>query len=148
MANSTLNGASKAYLELVANFPPRSIKSESGYLAVQEVMDNILDKEELSEDEQDYLDILGLLVDDYEKQQQINVPDIHGVELLEALIKERSLRQKDLVPIFKTESIVSAILNGHRKLTVEHIQGLAEYFHTSPSAFFPAEADLASMENL
>ena len=33
---------------------------------------------------------------------------------------ELGLQQKDLVPIFKTESIVSAILNGKRKFTVEH----------------------------
>ena len=141
MTNSTLNGAPRTYLELVASFPPRSITSESGYCAVQEVLDKLLDKEELSRDEQDYLDILGLLVSDYERRQQVKIPDNHGTELLEALIEEHSLRQKDLVPIFKTESIASAILNGHRKLTVEHIQKLAEYFHTSPSAFFPLGTD-------
>ena len=144
MTNSIFNGKTKSYLELISEFPPRSISSQAGLNAVQEVIDALLDQDELSEDEQDYLDVLGLLVVDYEKQLQLNIPDIHGVELLDALIKEHDLRQKDLVPIFKTESIISAILNGRRQLTVEHIQKLADYFNTSPSAFFPLKADSVS----
>ncbi|WP_017740628.1 hypothetical protein [Scytonema hofmannii] len=50
---------------------------------------------------------------------------------------ELNLRQKDLVPIFKMESIVCHGLNGKRKLTLEHIQKLADYFHVSPTVFFP-----------
>jgi HTH-type transcriptional regulator/antitoxin HigA len=73
---------------------------------------------------------------EYEQTQE-PIPDIYGVELLKVLIEERDLRQKDLVPIFKTESIVSAVLSGQRNLTVQHIQGLANFFHVSPAAFFP-----------
>jgi HTH-type transcriptional regulator / antitoxin HigA len=40
------------------------------------------------------------------------------------------------VPIFKTESIVSDVLNGKRKLTVQHIKELAQFFHISPAVFF------------
>lgn len=49
---------------------------------------------------------------------------------------ELGLKQKDLVPLFKTESIVSSILSGQRKFTVEHIEKLAEFFKVSPSVFF------------
>ncbi|MEH1795280.1 helix-turn-helix domain-containing protein [Nostoc sp.] len=56
--------------------------------------------------------------------------------MLQALIAEFDLRQKDLIPIFKTESIVSEVLSGQRKLTVRHIAGLAEFFRISPAAFF------------
>ena len=144
MTNSTFNGKSKSYLELVTNFPPRSITSDAELHKVEKVIDVLLDQDGLSPDGQDYLDVLGLLVKDYEERIQIKIPDIYGVELLKALIKDRGLRQKELVHIFKTESIISAILKGQRRLTVEHIKKLAEYFHVSPSAFFPLEADLAS----
>jgi HTH-type transcriptional regulator / antitoxin HigA len=56
---------------------------------------------------------------------------------LNVLIEEWGLKQKELVAIFKTESIVSAVINGHRQLTVEHIERLAEFFHVSPAVFFP-----------
>lgn len=127
----------KPYLELLHDFPPRPIKSEADYDAVQEVVDALLDAEELTEDQQDYLDLLGLLIYEYE-EKHITIPDLTGGELLKALIAEFDLKQKDLVPIFKTESIVSAVLNGHRSLTVEHIEKLAQFFHISPSFFFDA----------
>ncbi|WP_293157294.1 MULTISPECIES: transcriptional regulator [unclassified Microcoleus] len=77
----------------------------------------------------------------YEYEQTLEpIPDIYGVELLKALIEEFELRQKDLVAIFKTESIVSDILREKRQLTTEHIQKLAEFFYVSPAAFFPLNA--------
>ncbi len=63
------------------------------------------------------------------------MPDIYGVYLLQVLREENRLLQKDLVPIFKTESIISAILKKRRKLTTRHIEELAEFFHISPAAF-------------
>ncbi len=130
----------KTYIELLQAFPPRPIKSEEELLATQEVIDSLIDRamESLSPDESDYLDVLGTLVYEYEQTQE-PVPDIYGVELLKVWMEELGLRQKDLVAIFKTESIVSDILKKRRMLTTRHIQELAEFFHTSPSAFFPLQ---------
>jgi HTH-type transcriptional regulator/antitoxin HigA len=124
-----------SYIELLQKFPPRPIKSEAEFLAVQEVIDTLLDSGEITPEKQDYINVLGMLVHEYE-EKHISVPDLSGVELLKALIDEFSLKQKDLVPVFKTESIVSAILNGQRKFTVEHIEKLADFFKISPSVFF------------
>ncbi|WP_315789042.1 transcriptional regulator [Fischerella sp. JS2] len=125
------------YTELLINFPPRIIKSEEDFQKTQACVDRLLDKGELTQAEEDYLDLLGVLISEYEQGQDL-VPDIYGVELLKVLIEELNLKQKDLVPIFKTESIVSDVLNGKRKLTVEHIQKLGEFFKVSPVVFFPA----------
>jgi HTH-type transcriptional regulator/antitoxin HigA len=46
------------------------------------------------------------------------------------------LKQKDLVNIFGTPSIISEVLNGKRKLTTEHIRKLSRKFHVSPELFF------------
>ncbi|PSB67838.1 transcriptional regulator, partial [filamentous cyanobacterium CCP1] len=55
------NGKTEAntYLELLAKFPPRPIKSEFELNSVQGVVDSLLEKSELTEDEHDYLHILG-----------------------------------------------------------------------------------------
>jgi len=127
--------SSSTYIELLKAFPPRPINSEEEFLATQEVIDSLIDRGTLTPDEKDYLNVLGSLVYEYEQKRE-SIPDIHGVELLKALLDEFGLRQKDLVPIFKTESIVSAVLNGQRQLTVSHIRKLAEFFHTSPAGFF------------
>ncbi|HAN76144.1 MAG TPA: transcriptional regulator [Planktothrix sp. UBA8402] len=128
--------ASNDYIELLTNFPPRPITSEEELELTQNMIDQLLDQGKLSQDEKDYLNVLGALVYEYEQQQE-PIPDIYGVELLKSLIEDNGLRQKDLVSIFKTESIVSDILNGKRELTKRHIEELAEFFHVSPAVFFP-----------
>jgi HTH-type transcriptional regulator / antitoxin HigA len=123
------------YIQLLQTFPPRPIKSDEDLLAVQDVIDRIVDANQITPEQQDYINILGMLVYEYE-EKYVSIPDLSGVELLKALIHEFDLQQKDLVHIFKTESIVSAILNGKRKFTVEHIEKLASFFKLSPSVFF------------
>ena len=124
-----------SYSELLQWFPPRPILSERQYDETQEVIDALIDKGALTPDEEEYLDLLGTLLYTYE-EEHVHIPDIWGVELVKAFLSERQLRQKDLVSVFKTESIISAVLNGHRKLTVEHIEKLAEFFNVSPALFF------------
>ena len=126
------------YLELLQQFPPRPIHSEAELVATQEVIDSLLDQPQLTSEEQDYLNVLGSLVYEYEQNQE-PIPDIYGVELLKVLLEERGLRQKDLVSIFRTESIISDILQGKRKLTARHIQELADFFNLSPAVFFPRQ---------
>jgi len=130
--------STNAYIELLTSFPPRPITSEEELVATQKVIDSLIDRHELTLDEQDYLNVLGTLVYEYE-EKFTPIPDISGVELLNALIAEFSVQQKDLIPIFKTESIVSEVLSGQRSLTVNHIRQLAEFFHISPAAFFESQ---------
>ena len=124
------------YIDLVNQFPPRLIESEAEFIAVQQVVDTLLDASQLSVEQRKYLNLLGMIIHEYE-DRTVEVPDIYGVELLNVLIEEWGLKQKELVPIFKTESIASAVINGHRQLTVEHIEKLSEFFHLSPAVFFP-----------
>jgi HTH-type transcriptional regulator/antitoxin HigA len=44
-------------------------------------------------------------------------------------------KQKDLVDIFGTPSIVSEVLHGKRELTTEHIRLLSERFQGTPDLF-------------
>jgi HTH-type transcriptional regulator/antitoxin HigA len=90
-----------------------------------------------------YLTLLSGLVERWESERVV-VPAVHGVELVKALLVERQLRQKDLVPVFGTESIVSEVLSGKRELQAKHIQGLADFLHVSPAVFFaPRMPELA-----
>jgi HTH-type transcriptional regulator/antitoxin HigA len=82
------------------------------------------------------VDLLSDLLADWE-DTTVAIPDVHGVELVRALSEERGLRQKDLVGIFATESVVSEVLAGRRELTRKHVEGLARFFGVSPAAFFP-----------
>ncbi len=58
------------YLNLLITFPPRPIKLEEDFARIQAVIDNLVDQENLTLDEQDYLNVLGSLVRDYEDLHQ------------------------------------------------------------------------------
>ena len=89
----------------------------------------------LTEDEKDYLDILCLIVEQYEGIHH-PIPSVGPINVIRHLMEVNNLKQKDMVDVFKTESIVSDVLNGKRGLTVEHIQGLSNKFKVSPAVFF------------
>ena len=124
----------EVYFELLKTFPPRPITSEEELLATQRVIDDLLDRAELTPDERDYLNVLGALVYEYE-QKYDPMPEIYNVELLKALLAEANLEPNELLPIFKTEATVSAVLSGQQELTVPQIQELAAFFHLSPVVF-------------
>jgi HTH-type transcriptional regulator/antitoxin HigA len=133
-----ISGIDTTYTDLIKGFPPRPIKNEMEYAAVQVRVDALVDKGALTADEADYLSLLGMLIERYEADND-PMPELRGVALVKALMVEGNLRQRDLVPIFKTESIASAVLNGHRQLTVEHIDRLAYFFDLPHALFFGDE---------
>jgi HTH-type transcriptional regulator/antitoxin HigA len=64
--NNAMNN-SNTYIELLKTFPPRPITAKSELIATQETIDSLLDKSERTPDERDYLNLLGLLVYEYEQ---------------------------------------------------------------------------------
>ena len=56
----------QAYLKLLQTFPPRPIASVEDYQATQKVIDQLIDQGSLTTEEQDYLNVLGCLIRDYE----------------------------------------------------------------------------------
>jgi HTH-type transcriptional regulator/antitoxin HigA len=57
------------------------------------------------------------------------------VEVLNERMLANSLKQKDLLDVFGTPSILSEVLRGKRKLTTEHIRRLSRRFRLSRSVF-------------
>ena len=74
--------------------------------------------------ESDEADILGLLIDEYEKKHYpIDAPD--PIEAIKIRMEEMDLKQKDLVGVIGGKSRVSEILNRKKKLTVDMVRSLA-----------------------
>ena len=126
---------SSYYIELITTFPPRPITNDAELIATQSQINSILDKGKLTQDDRDYLKVLGTLVYDYEDKNE-PMPTLKGVELLKALLDESNLQPKDLVPSCQSDSIVLDILDRRRELTASQIKELAAFFHISPAAFF------------
>jgi HTH-type transcriptional regulator/antitoxin HigA len=75
--------------------------------------------------EADRLDVLMLLVEDYEKQHYpIDPPD--PIDMILFVMDANGLKQKDMLPYFGTRARASEILNRRRPLTLEMIRRLAD----------------------
>jgi HTH-type transcriptional regulator / antitoxin HigA len=129
-----LKTPSSYYIEMIVTFPPRPITCEAELIATQNRIDSIVSRRNLTQDDRDYLNVLGTLVYDYEQKYE-PMPVLKGIELLKALIVEDNIHKKDLVDIFESEFFVSEVMNGKRELTASQVQKLAKFFHVSPVAF-------------
>jgi len=124
------------YPTLVSRIAPRVIRSEEvnkQYVALLEELDDRW--ESLQEAERELHELLVLLIEDYERRTYT----LHAAtptETLAELMEANGLKQKDLVGVFETASIVSEVLSGKRELTKGHIKRLSERFHVSPEVFF------------
>jgi HTH-type transcriptional regulator/antitoxin HigA len=114
---------------------PTPITSECQLEEYLSVLDKLASKENSTGEEEKYAEVLMALVDAYE-EEQYSIPDASPLEVLRTLMDAHDLRQKDLAPIFGSESIVSEVLHRKRDLNKTHIEKLSKRFHVSPAVFF------------
>jgi HTH-type transcriptional regulator / antitoxin HigA len=131
---SGLKTPSSYYIELITTFPPRPITNEVELIATQNRINSILDSKNITQDDRDYLKVLGTLVYDYEQQHE-PIPTLKGIELLKALLEESNLQPQDLTSICGTDFNFMEILNGKHKLSQNQINSLAIFFKVSPHYF-------------
>ena len=123
------------YLNLVRQFPLRPLRTNADLDAAVAVIDGLLDRAKLAPPEQDYLDVLGDLVETYEAEA-VPIPPIGDAELLRFLIEQKNVSQAQVASGARiAESTVSEVLAGKRKLNRSQIARLARYFHIEASAF-------------
>ena len=105
----------------------KQIKNEIELTATQNKINSILDKKNLTQDDLDYLKVLGMLVYEYEETEEV-IPEIEGIELLQAVYEESGEGDRDLLDIFADESAILDILKGDRELTTEQERELKRRF--------------------
>ena len=122
------------YPHLLSQKKPAPIHKASEHKERLAELQTLLSKTDLTSPEKTYCELLALLVEDYEKKT-FALPNLSPIDLLKELMEANNLQQKDLLPIFKHKTLISEILNGKRRLSVEHIRGLAKRFHIPAEAF-------------
>jgi HTH-type transcriptional regulator / antitoxin HigA len=123
------------YAALLASAAPGVIRSEAENercLRALEVLDGKGGR--MSAAERRLADLLTLLVEHFE-ERHYSLKPAGPVTVLEELMAANGLKQKDLLDVFGTPSIVSEVLSSKRQLTTEHIRKLSKRFHVSPEVF-------------
>ncbi len=106
--------------------PIKPIRNEADYeLALQEI-DRCLDAASGSP-ERDRLEVLTVLVDDYEaKHHPISPPE--PIAAIEFVLEQRGLSRKDLEGVIGSSGRISEVMNNQRSLTLAMIRKLVEKF--------------------
>jgi|SRR5262249_37870285 len=132
-----LEGVQTAWDELTQYVPLGPILTEADYAQRVQILDTLLDA--IGADEThplgDLLDLLATQIEAYERQQPI-LPEATPIEVLRYLMEEHGLTQMDLAKDLGGQSVVSALLQGKRRLNARHIAALAARFQVSPAVFF------------
>jgi HTH-type transcriptional regulator/antitoxin HigA len=110
----------------------KPITTEAEYERSLSVLSALVDKgDATTAEETAYLALLGTLVEDYERRRAPEVEEVVArpvtpVEAIRWAMDRHGLRQKDLAPLIGSESLVSSVLAGRRKLSKAMISRLHE----------------------
>lgn len=105
----------------------KPIKSEQDYETALERLEVIFDALPGTE-ESDELEILGMLIEKYEKEQYpMDLPD--PIEAIKFRMEQMGYTQNDLAEMIGLKSRASEILNRKRKLSLEMIRTLTQKLH-------------------
>jgi HTH-type transcriptional regulator/antitoxin HigA len=114
---------------------PRVITSEAQHDDYVSALLELERQKKLTLTERNFAELLTLLIEAYE-EKHYPIRSATPLEVLQELMTANDLRQKDLAPLFGSESIVSEVLSGKRGLNKRHIEKLSRRFKVSPELFF------------
>ncbi len=125
----------KKYARILAKVLPRVIATAKEHARMLAEVEELMDKgEHRSAEEDAALDLMVRLIQDYEEEHH-PLPDPSPHEMLVYLMEQRSLKQADLLPIFKSRGYVSDVVNAKRGISKVHAKQLAEFFKVSANLF-------------
>src|SRR5215467_2773134 len=123
------------YGALLQETKPEVIHNEQQNEAFVQLLERLSGVDKVSPAQAKLIELIIVLVEKYESKDY-PVPDAGPLDIIRHLMEQHGLRQKDLLDVFGTESIVSDVLNGKRDLSKDHIAKLSARFHVSPAVFF------------
>lgn len=124
----------RSYRELVEAFALRPIHDDDHLRQAYARIESLLTRIERSRDEQDYLDVLSLLVEDYE-HCHVSIPSVSAAEIVRLLISEHRMSQAEIIPLLGSKQKAMAILQATRPLDLRQATRSARYFKLPIESF-------------
>jgi len=128
----------KDYAGLCRMLTPRPIHDKVELENVTEITDAMAGHK-LTPDQDDYLDLLCRLIEDYEKDHaQLDTSKVTALDALRHLLNAHDMSAADLARLLDVHRTLGAmILRGERRLTLAHVRTLAKRFRVSADLFLP-----------
>jgi HTH-type transcriptional regulator/antitoxin HigA len=126
-------------MKTVLDFPtPHVLRSEDEYGAAVAEIDRLLDANpQPSSPEYDRLELLSLLVEDYEaRHHPIDDSNLTPQDMVDFVLEQRGMTRADLAPLMGGRSRVSDFFNGRRSLSKGQIEALRKHLHIPADFLF------------
>jgi HTH-type transcriptional regulator / antitoxin HigA len=127
----------KSPAKLIQEFPLRPIRNDRELGRAMKIAGHLAVYREgtLRRAEQDYLDTLTVLIEDYERKHCAELPEVTPLEMLKHLVEEHEMNISDLGRVIGSQSNASLILSGKRGISRRVMRLLSEHFGVEPSVF-------------
>ena len=130
---------STTYRTLLQEFVPRPIGSQRAYRKMLKQIDQLIRKPNRTRAEDDLLELLATLVEQYEIRQGYTVPEVSPRDRLAGLIEAHELTQVELARRSQVpRTTINEILAGRRGISKANALRLAKFFGV-PAEEFLAE---------
>jgi HTH-type transcriptional regulator/antitoxin HigA len=127
----------RSYLKLIYQFPLRPIRNKRELSRAMKIAGHLAtyDEGSLVRGEQDYLDALTVLIEDFQRKHPVDLPEATPLAMLKHLMEERKMNISELGRVIGSQSNASLILSGKRTISRRVMRRLGEYFGVAPGLF-------------
>ena len=133
-----------SYADLLVEIQPRPIGSKAALEKSYKLIDKLMSKPALSRAESEMLELLSMLVEQYESREH-PTPQVPAADMLEHLIESRGITNAALAAETNIpRSTVTDILAGRRRISLGNVHKFAKYFHVPHSVFVSQDAESAA----
>jgi HTH-type transcriptional regulator/antitoxin HigA len=124
-----------AYEQLLVDVLPARIETDPQYDAIHTRFRELLRKARRNKAEDRLMDLLGVLIEDFDRRNSLPSDDSSPSERLRFLMEHSARPSSDLLPVFGQRSHVNEALNGKRPISIEQARKLGKMFAVSPGLF-------------
>ncbi len=121
------------YRRLVSRAMPVIIETEAENERLLAIVEKMMNRD-LSPEEERLFNLLVKLIEDFESRHY-PMSEVAPYEMLQFLMEQRGLRQRDIVHLFGSSGIASEVINGKRSISKAQAKKLAGFFHVSVELF-------------
>ncbi len=115
------------FAETAAVYATRPIRSEHEYDHAREIIARLLrEPHEEGSLGYDVLEVLAILVEDYEERNVPELPNASPQEIVQFMCEQQGMKQGDLALIMGSRSRLSEFINGKRALSIGQIRTLRD----------------------
>jgi HTH-type transcriptional regulator / antitoxin HigA len=117
----------ESFAEKAAVYATRPIRTEDEYDHAQRIIKQLLrESHPQGSLAYDVLEVLAILVQDYEEKNVPELPDATPQEIVQFMSEQRGMTQGDLAEILGGRSRLSEFLNGKRALSIGQVKSLRD----------------------